>query len=137
MQLNIASDKTMGQVQDEFTSFFPNLKLVFFTKAHDAYKGSPAKFLISGHDTLLSTMSARVPASAVLLMELEMPVWQFERLFENEYGLHVQVFRRSGNTWLETSVSDDLTLEEQEAKAEASLVKNFEIVDPLDYRDQD
>ena len=137
MKLNISNEITMGQVQDEFAALFPNLKLVFFSKAHEAYKGSPAKFLISDRETLLSAMSHRIHGPAVLLLELEMPVWQFERHFEMEYGLHVQVFRRSGNTWLETSVSDDLTLEEQEAKAEASLHQNFEMVDPMDYREQD
>jgi hypothetical protein len=137
MKLNISPDKTIGQLQDEFAAVFPNLKVVFFTKPHDAYKGSPAKFLISDRETSLATLISKSPQSHELIMELEMPVWQLERLFELEYGLHVQVFRRSGNTWLETSVSDDLTLEQQEAKAEASLKQNFEFVDPIDYREQD
>jgi hypothetical protein len=85
----------------------------------------------------LESLTTKVAKASELHMELEMPTWQLERLFENEYGLHLQVFRRSGNTWLETSVSDDLTLEEQEAKAESSLRHNFEFVDPLDYREQD
>ena len=137
MKLHISSDVTIGQLQDEFMACFPNLKLVFFSKPHGAYKGSPAKFIITDRETLLSAVSSKVPASAELHMELEMPVWQLERLFENEYGLHLQVFRRSGNTWLETSVTDDLTLEEQEAKAETSLRHHFEFVDPMDYREQE
>lgn len=137
MKLSITPDRTIGQLQDDFVAFFPNLKIVFFSKAHEAYKSSPAKFMISDRDTLLSTLSANFHGHSELLMELEMPVWQFERLFEVEYGLHIQVFRRSGNIWLETTVSDDLTLEQQEAKAEASIPKDFEFVDPMDYREQD
>lgn len=137
MKLTIAPSKTIGQIQDQFATFFPNLKPVFFTKPHKAYKGSHAKFIVSDRDTLLSSLSPDVPESAELLLELEMPVWQLERLFENEYGLHVQLFRRSGNTWLETSVTDDLTLEQQEKKAQDSLNRNFEFVDPMDYREQD
>jgi hypothetical protein len=137
MKLHFSPDTTIGQIQDEFQAFFPNLKLVFFTKPHEAYKGSPAKFLIMDRDKTLESVSTKVSKASELHMELEMPTWQLERLFENEYGLHLQVFRRSGNTWLETSVSDDLTLEEQEAKAESSLRHNFEFVDPLDYREQD
>jgi hypothetical protein len=137
MKLHFSPDTTIGQLQDEFQAFFPNLKLVFFSKAHEAYKGSPAKFLISDREKPLSAIAAKVSKPSELHMELEMPVWQLERLFENEYGLHLQVFRRSGNTWLETSVTDDLTLEEQETKAEASLRHNFEFVDPMDYREQD
>ena len=137
MKLTISSDETIGQIQDQFMGYFPNLKPVFFTKPHAAYKGSPAKFIVSERDTLLSTLSSIIPENAVLLLELEMPVWQLERLFENEYGLHVQIFRRSGNTWLETSVTDDMTLEQQEKKALDSLNRNFEFVDPIDYREQD
>ena len=137
MKLHLAPTMTIGQIQAEFAAFFPNLKPVFFTKPHAAYKGSPAKFIVSEKDTLLSTLSAVIPENADLLLELEMPVWQVERLFENEYGLHMQIFRRSGNTWLETSVTDDMSLEQQEKKALDSLRHNFEFVDPMDYREQD
>jgi hypothetical protein len=137
MELNISSDRTIGQLQDEFATFFPNLKPVFFSKPHDAYKGSPAKFIISDRQATLSSFAKSVHATTHLLLESDMPVWQLERLFELEYGLHVQIFRRSGNTWLGTSVTDDLTLEQQEAKAQASLNQNFEFVDPMDYREQD
>ena len=137
MKLPITSNTTIDELQAAFGNQFPNLKLVFFTKPHDAYKGSPAKFLVSDRSTTLSTLSAKLPENAALEIEMEMPVWQLERLFELEYGLHLQVFRRSGNTWLETSVSDDLTLEQQEAKAKASMEQKFEFVDPIDYREQD
>ncbi len=137
MRLIISSDTTIGQIQEQFATFFPNLKPVFFSKPHKAYKGSHAKFIVSDRDTLLSGLSDSIPENAELLLESEMPVWQLERLFENEYGLHVQLFRRSGNTWLETSVTDNLTLEQQEKKAVDSLNRNFEFVDPMDYREQD
>jgi hypothetical protein len=137
MELNISSDRTIGQLQDEFATYFPHLKPVFFSKPHDAYKGSPAKFIVSDRETTLSSIAKKIHAFTHLLLEPEMPVWQLERLFELEYGLHVQIFRRSGNTWLETSVTDDLTLEQQEAKALSSLHVNFEFVDPMDYREQD
>lgn len=137
MKLSISPDRTIGQLQEEFVALFPNLKLVFFSKPHAAYKGSNAKFLIAEPETLLSAISHKIPAHAELLLDPEMPVWQVERLFELEYGLHLQVFRRSGNTWLETSVTDDLTLEQQEAKALLSLRHHFEFVDPMDYREQE
>ena len=45
-----------------------------------------------------------------------------EKNFEEAFLLHVQVFRQSGSIWLETSVSDHLTLAEQEAKAAKSTI---------------
>jgi hypothetical protein len=136
MKIHVLKDKTIAQIQDEFAQEFPYLKLVFFTKPHKAYKGSPAKFLIADRDVTLSSMEKQ-PRSGDLYIEANMPTWQLERLFEEEFGLHVQVFRKSGNTWLETSVTDDLTLEEQNEKGKASERHHFEFVDPLDYREQD
>ena len=136
MKILISKDKTIAQLQDEFSQAYPFLKLVFFTKPHKAYKGSPAKFLVSDRDVTLGSLEKK-PHSGELYIEPEMPTWQVERLFEEEFGLHVQVFRKSGNTWLETSVTDDLTLEDQNAKGKASEPRHFEFVDPLDYREQE
>ena len=43
----------------------------------------------------------------------EMNVSTFEKLFEDRFGLYVQVFRKSGSIWLETSATDSWTLEQQ------------------------
>jgi len=136
MKLDIAPDRTIGALQTDFSEAFPGLKIVFFSKPHHAYKGSAAKFLIQEPDMPLQQLSPNLK-SGYILVEHDMVVWQLERLFETEYALHVQVFRKSGRTWLETSVSDDLTLEQQQAKAAASEHVHQEFVDPLDYREQD
>lgn len=136
MILHIAPERTIGELQTEFSEAFPGLKLVFFSKSHRAYKGSPAKFLLSETDTPLQDFSPHIK-TGYLLLEPDMVVWQVERLFEQEYALHVQVFRKSGQIWLETSVTDDLTLEQQQAKAMAGAHPEPELVDPMDYREQD
>lgn len=136
MKIRIAPDMTIAEVQAIFHTEYPYLKLVFFSKPHKAFKGSPAKFMIQDRDIKLDTLEKQ-PKDGLLYLEPEMPVWQVERLFEQEFGLHVQVFRKSGNTWLETSVTDNLSLEQQNAKGRASEHVHFEIVDPLDYREQE
>jgi hypothetical protein len=40
-------------------------------------------------------------------------VVELECLFEDQFGLFVQVFRRSGNLWLETTVTDSWSLQKQ------------------------
>jgi hypothetical protein len=42
-----------------------------------------------------------------------MTVADLEQFFEREFELHIQVFRKVGNTWQETTLSDQLTLGEQ------------------------
>lgn len=136
MQLDISPDKTMGELQSAFSAAFPGLKIAFFSKPHRAYKGSAAKYLVQKRDMPLRELSPDMK-SGYLLVEPETVVWQLERLFEEEYGLHVQVFRKSGRIWLETSVTDDLTLEQQMAKAAASETIQQRFVEPMDYREQE
>jgi hypothetical protein len=42
-----------------------------------------------------------------------MRVSELEQLLGNRYGLGVQVFRKAGNSWVETILTDSWTLEEQ------------------------
>lgn len=72
-----------------------------------------------------------------LTVEANTVVMALEKEFEEQFGLHIQVFRKSGRTWLETSVSDNLTLAQQMEKVAASENIHQEFVDPMDYREQD
>jgi hypothetical protein len=42
-----------------------------------------------------------------------MTVLELENAFMDEFGLCVQVFRKSGNIWLETTMTDHWTLKQQ------------------------
>ncbi|MBL7807295.1 MAG: hypothetical protein JNN28_05760 [Saprospiraceae bacterium] len=136
MQLDITPDKTIGALQTAFSETFAGLKIAFFSKPHGEHKGSAAKFLIQDKNMSLAQLSPDIKSGAIQVFP-ELVVWQLEKQFEEGFGLHVQVFRKSGRTWLETSVSDNLTLAEQQAKAAASEYIHQEFVDPMDYREQD
>jgi|1048.fasta_scaffold03096_4 hypothetical protein len=137
MKLEISPEKTLSDIKSAFSQAWPHLKLVFFTKAHEAHAGSNAKFMIDNDTLTLQEVAPKVKGTQGLYIEQETPVWQLERLFEEEYGIHVQVFRKSGSVWLETTVSDDLTLEQQEARGKASDRVIETNIDPIDYREQD
>jgi len=42
-----------------------------------------------------------------------MTVAELEKMITEKYGMNVQVVRRSGNIWLETTMTDDWTLQQQ------------------------
>ena len=48
----------------------------------------------------------------------QMTVAGLEQNMNDVYGLSVQVFRKSGMAWLETSVTDNWTLEQQNKQGE-------------------
>ena len=135
MKIHIHADKTLGAVQSDFSELFSGLKLVFFSKPHKIYKGSNAKFIIQKKEIPLKQISLDV-RPGYLLLESSMTVWQVERKFEEDFGLHVQVFRKSGNIWLETSETDKLTLEAQQARSLDADTEE-EIIDPMDYQEQE
>lgn len=136
MKLRIEGKGTIAEIQKAFNDEFPYLKLVFFSRPHRAYKGSNAKFMIQERTCPLSELTS-LKREGDLHLETEMPVWQVERLFEEEFGLHVQVFRKSGSVWLETSVTDDLSLEQQNDKGKAAEWHVTPFAEPMDYREQE
>ena len=56
-----------------------------------------------------------------------MTVANLENDFDAIYGLAVHVFRKSGKVWLETTVTDNWTLEEQNRQGEllSSRISNY------------
>ncbi len=136
MVFEIRNDAPISELQKAFSGEFRWLKLAFFTKPHGVYKGSNAKFLITDTFKTFGEIRERQNEGRIFL-EPSMPVWQVERLFEEDFGLHVQVHRKSGGLWLETSVTDDLTLEAQDAKGRESEEMARPVAEPLDYREQD
>lgn len=85
----------------------------------------------------MGQLTDRLTSPCNIDLRADMKVMEVEKLFEEQFGLHVQVFRRSGKIWLETSKSDHLTLAEQELKALDSDHIHTEFGDPMDYREQD
>ena len=50
----------------------------------------------------------------------DMKVSDFEKMFHDKFGLNVQVFRKSGNLWMQTTSTDHWTLAEQNRKGGSS-----------------
>lgn len=117
MDILVNQKMTIAEVQDKFNDHFPNLKLEFYTQAHEEGEGTPDEFKISG-DKLISEVSQTTGKEAEVSLHGNLKTSTLEEMFENSFGLHVQVFRKSGNIWLQTTKTDEWTLSEQERTAE-------------------
>ncbi len=107
--LTVRGNNKISQIQKEFTTAFPFLKLEFFNQLHKVHEASPKKALIKT-DILLKE---RIKGNSEIVINEEMPVSLLERLFMETFGISVQVFRKSGRSWLETTRTDDWTLRRQ------------------------
>ena len=134
MKISIDDQQTIAQVRDSFNKLFPFLKLEFFSKRHASEQPSPLKFLIKKNVTLKECRT--IHNSGEITVTPDMKVNELEQLLWDEYGLGVQVFRKSGVIWLETVLTDLWTLAEQNAEGE-SLSKGIPPDEPEYYQDRD
>ncbi|TSJ44967.1 hypothetical protein [Fluviicola chungangensis] len=133
MKITINDQQSISQIRDSFNQAFPFLKLEFFSKRHESGQASPLQFLIRKDVTLKECRT--VHHSGEISITPEMKVSELEQLLWTGFGLGVQVFRKSGNVWLETILTDTWTLAEQNAEGEF-LSKGIEPDEPEYYQDR-
>ncbi len=111
MILIIDDTKKISTIQQEFNAMFPYLKLEFFKHAHAIHQGNPKKDMLNSSLTLKQFRSKHTKGK--LEIKEDMKVSDLENSFQVLFGISAQVFRKSAGTWIETSVTDDWTLKQQ------------------------
>lgn len=112
MLLLINGERLIKDVQQDFAKAYPFLKIEFFRK-NGIHKDQAIKENKIKHDQKLSLAKGRNIQKGDLLIEDSMSVLDLEKAFMDQFGLLAQVFRRSGNIWLEASITDRWTLKQQ------------------------
>lgn len=115
-EIIITNDLTIEQIQDKFNAHFPFLKIEFFKTSHEEGEGSPKDNIIQGNHIIGDIRSNN--SSGELSIHGNQKVSTLEEAFKEDYGLNVQVFRKSGKVWLETTNTDEWTLAEQNKTGE-------------------
>jgi hypothetical protein len=108
MEIYISEDATVATLQHEFQEAYPYLKLEFYRQPHAAGQPCPAK------DKLLPDM----PIEDIRMMHTfgwidishNRTAAALEEDFSRLYGLNVQIMRKSGDLWLQTTTTDNCTL---------------------------
>lgn len=127
---------TIEDVKKAFNDVYPFLRLEFFSKPHEEYKASPAKFIIHDETKTIDQIAAVEFDEVLLDIGGSTTVRSFESE-ANESGIYLQVLRRSAGTWLATTVTDNMSLSEQNRKGEASTMEHPAPEDEYDYREQE
>ena len=131
MKIAINDRRKISAIQNDFNEMFPYLRLEFFSKPHEAGGASPKKYMTHPSKTLGECRT--IHKSGSILITPGMTVCKLEQNFREMYGLSVQVFRKSGKAWLETTVTDGWTLEEQNSQGE-DLSKTKDIVNEISHK---
>jgi hypothetical protein len=114
----ISDSKTIRDIQAEFHRTFPGLKIEFYKQAHESGQGSPVKERIDAD--LKLKFVREVHNKEDFEIDPSMTVASFEQLMADRFGLNVQVFRKSGNLWMQTTSTDHWALREQNRKGSSS-----------------
>jgi hypothetical protein len=112
MEINLRNESRIAEVKDAFHKKFPFLKLEFFYPLADERKRYHANNVIKDAHTNLGDIAGMNKPGYVRIHEFR-TVADVEHCFGECFGLYVQIFRRSGGSWLETTDTDKRTLAEQ------------------------
>ena len=128
MDIQITPETKISELKASFSKRFPHLKIEFFS-------GNSRK--IAGDEQLeVQDLNGRMKQGALHITGLT-TVAELEKLFIQRYGLNAEVFRQSGNVWLQTTASDDWTLDEQNHEALESLQNIKAPKEESDYHEQE
>lgn len=117
MKIKINDSRKIFAIQEEFNKVFPYLRIEFFSKPHKPGGASSKKIMKHSSKTLGECRTTHNKGQITIVPN--MTVCDLEQCFSDVYGLGVQVFRKSGKAWLETTVTDGWTLEEQNNQGKA------------------
>ncbi len=111
MEMQILNTKKISELQQEFSAEFPFLKIEFFEAPYKTEIALP-KSKMYQHDRMLANCR-RLNNEGKFEVNATDRVKEFEQGLWTKFGLSAQVFRKSGNLWIETSFTDSWTLEQQ------------------------
>lgn len=131
MTIQLKLNETIQQVKDAFSAYFPYLSIECYTEKHNAGEGSDAAQI--NHQQPLEGL---IKQEGFLHITPEMKVSEFEQMCANQFGLFVQVFRKSGKLWLQTIRTDHWTLVAQNEEGRA-MCEDVNGDDVGDYHEQE
>lgn len=132
--MNITAEKTIEKIQKEFNQLFPALRIVFYTTTHSDKAGTPGDDRLKG-EVRIKEIYPDVAEKSVTVNG-SLTVTKLEQQIQDTFKVGAQVFRKSGNIWLQTTTTDDLTLNEQNEKGLSSSFSEPKNREEIDYHEQ-
>lgn len=134
MEIIINKNEKLKDIQQQFQEHYPFLKIEFYKKAHEEGQGSAPKTHLDNNLTIGEVQKTN--KEGLLHIRAITKVAELENDLVEQFGLSAQVFRKSGNVWLQTTKTDDWTLAEQNAAA-AEMNEDVAAPEQGDYHEQE
>jgi len=115
MKFHMEKNTLIEDVKTVFTNYYPWLKIEFYKPFTDEKPNCLKKEVLSTNFVLSNVL--KHSNSAIIDLDETVTVAALETQFA-DIGLTTEVFRKSGNVWVETSLTNNWTLQQQNAEAE-------------------
>lgn len=135
MEIKVHENNRLCDIQDAFSKHFPFLKIEFFRFNGRKEKKFSKENMITDVKMKLGDINPEFKSGKISIHGHQ-KVRTLEQHFLEYFGVDVQVFRKSGNDWLQTIVTDDWSLTEQNTMGEEWInpinEESLENIDQLD-----
>lgn len=111
MYLRITPNRLISDLQKDFNNAFPYLKIEFFQNRNKPLPAFTFQQILPRNKRIVDGQAAVTDGDIEISPATK--VKDLEKIFKDQFSLAAQVFRRSGNLWLETTMTDDWTLGQQ------------------------
>jgi len=111
MNLLIDSELTISIIQKNFNEVYPFLKLEFLDTLHIRSKFSFKSIKLSPDNKLKILTGYDIKEQ--ININYERTILEVERDFFEKLVIFVRIYRRTGKVWVETSLTDNWTLKQQ------------------------
>jgi hypothetical protein len=115
MTLHIGQESQIRNIQNEFNKVYPFLKIEFFKNSSKKKPLQKSEKMNAGEKVKLVV---HLNGSNKIDIGNQRTVAQLQEDFKKLFGLNALVYRKSGNLWIEPSLTDDWTLEQQNSEGE-------------------
>jgi len=115
MKINIDKESLIGDIQKQFTAHYSFLKIQFHKK-----RSSDKRFIReepAAPCELFRNLSG-TDKTGIVNINCKRSIADVENEFKNKYGVDAEILRKSGTLWIETSLTDDWSLEKQNKEGE-------------------
>jgi len=132
MRLSVKGERLISEVQKDFSLAYPFLKIEFFKNGNIRRERYAFEKLIPNHLPVKDAWYLN-KRDGDLEFNDNTTVLELEKAFMDQFGLSVQVFRKSGNLWLETTITDSWVLKRQNDHGREISTESHEKEAPNDY----
>lgn len=111
--MNVYATDRIIDVQERFRVLFPLLQLRFYRISHQPGDSSSQRDEIVDRSLTLTAFNPNFTAGKIPL-DADTTAGQLETNFASMFGLYVQVFRKAGKHWIQTTNTDEWPLSRQQ-----------------------